>query len=319
MEHCSETGCERPVFTTKSGLCQRHYDRARTARLAATRPAAPLVRDTPCRECGKPGYHRVDDGVLCHRHWDMLRKRGTTVAAADIPTPVEVCSIDGCEKVVHSRGLCQAHYRAERKHGDPLANPPRTRWGTTDHRAFDPAEKVERLAERRAARTHCVNGHPLDGSNVLRDRDGAVSCRICRDEQQARYQRRTTDERTHCRAGHLLTDASTYTRKNGVRQCRICVRSQHLRHLHGLSAELFDALLGRQGGKCALCRVSLLVEDREDRSAHVDHDHSCCPGAQSCGECVRGILCRDCNLMLGNAHDDPARLEAAAAYLRERV
>lgn len=31
-----------------------------------------------------------------------------------------VCKIEGCESFVLSRGLCNAHYRMERKHGDPL-------------------------------------------------------------------------------------------------------------------------------------------------------------------------------------------------------
>lgn len=31
--------------------------------------------------------------------------------------------------------------------------------------------------------------------------------------------------------------------------------------------------------------------------------------------CVRSLLCTPCNLLLGNAEDDPARLRAAATYL----
>ena len=31
-----------------------------------------------------------------------------------------VCKIDGCESFVLSRGLCNAHYRMERRNGDPL-------------------------------------------------------------------------------------------------------------------------------------------------------------------------------------------------------
>jgi hypothetical protein len=30
---------------------------------------------------------------------------------------------------------------------------------------------------------------------------------------------------------------------------------------------------------------------------------------------TRGLLCNDCNLALGHAHDDPARLRALIVYL----
>lgn len=48
----------------------------------------------------------------------------------------------------------------------------------------------------------------------------------------------------------------------------------------------------------------------------VDHDHACCPSKLSCGRCVRGFLCMQCNHMLGEAYDNPEVLESAAAYLR---
>ena len=50
----------------------------------------------------------------------------------------------------------------------------------------------------------------------------------------------------------------------------------------------------------------------------VDHDHNCCPGERSCGECVTGVLCHGCNLALGFTYEDPARLRALARYAEER-
>jgi hypothetical protein len=47
-----------------------------------------------------------------------------------------------------------------------------------------------------------------------------------------------------------------------------------------------------------------------------DHDHNCCPGKYSCGRCVRGLLCRSCNLALGYLKDSPDRLLSLVNYLR---
>jgi hypothetical protein len=37
----------------------------------------------------------------------------------------------------------------------------------------------------------------------------------------------------------------------------------------------------------------------------IDHDHRCCPNGQpSCGNCIRGVVCRACNHMLITDHPD---------------
>ena len=47
----------------------------------------------------------------------------------------------------------------------------------------------------------------------------------------------------------------------------------------------------------------------------IDHDHSCCPGSTSCGKCVRGVLCGECNLMIGLGKDRQDILVSASEYL----
>jgi hypothetical protein len=62
---------------------------------------------------------------------------------------------------------------------------------------------------------------------------------------------------------------------------------------------MFDA----QGGRCAGC----LTEFCKGRREHVDHCHTT-------GR-VRGLLCRECNLVLGYVKDDAATLSRLASYL----
>lgn len=74
---------------------------------------------------------------------------------------------------------------------------------------------------------------------------------------------------------------------------------------YGLTLGDYERMLFEQDERCAIC------ESPECDSTHslaVDHDHQT-------GK-VRGLLCRRCNQVLGKMEDDPALLEAAAAYLK---
>jgi hypothetical protein len=81
--------------------------------------------------------------------------------------------------------------------------------------------------------------------------------------------------------------------------------------MYGLTQDEFDELLTLQRGRCAVCAT----DEPGKRGWHIDHDHACCPGIGSCGNCVRGLLCHCCNLLLGNADDSVERLDRAKTYL----
>ena len=78
----------------------------------------------------------------------------------------------------------------------------------------------------------------------------------------------------------------------------------------------YEAILVRQGGRCAVCGAT---EPGGAGRWHVDHDHGCCATVRSCGECVRGLLCTRCNVGMGMFGDSPVMLLRAAEYLTERA
>jgi hypothetical protein len=65
---------------------------------------------------------------------------------------------------------------------------------------------------------------------------------------------------------------------------------------------------------CDVCGERLPTKDSKNQAV-VDHDHACCPKQESCGRCVRGILCNRCNMVAGAVEKDAARHEAVMAYL----
>lgn len=73
---------------------------------------------------------------------------------------------------------------------------------------------------------------------------------------------------------------------------------------HGLTEEVYGYILGQQEGKCAICGE---YEEGNGKKLAIDHDHTT-------GQ-VRGLLCAQCNLGLGNFRDSVDLLERAIAYL----
>lgn len=72
---------------------------------------------------------------------------------------------------------------------------------------------------------------------------------------------------------------------------------------YGLTPEDFERMWEQQKGTCPICEHPL----KRDKSTHVDHCHET-------GK-VRGLLCVECNHLLGRAHDSQERLSNAIQYL----
>lgn len=71
---------------------------------------------------------------------------------------------------------------------------------------------------------------------------------------------------------------------------------------YGCTKKQYLSLLSKQDGVCAICQ-----QECEKGRLCVDHCHN--TGA------VRGLLCRNCNLGLGNFKGDPDNLKEALNYL----
>jgi recombination endonuclease VII len=81
--------------------------------------------------------------------------------------------------------------------------------------------------------------------------------------------------------------------------------NRSLEKTYQLSPAKLALMLAAQNWQCAICARSFRSISKRER--HIDHDHRT-------GR-VRGLLCRECNLLLGHARDDVMVLRGAIDHL----
>lgn len=156
---------------------------------------------------------------------------------------------------------------------------------------------------------------------VERDQTNRLSgsCRKCINERaQRRYAANPEKFRADRRAGHAKhADARNTTARARTKTPEQVERekARSFEWRYGITIKQRDEMLAAQGGVCDVCKSP----DPGGRGEWcTDHDHSCCPQkSRSCGNCIRGILCFGCNVMLGCAKDSESTLQHAIDYLRK--
>ena len=109
-------------------------------------------------------------------------------------------------------------------------------------------------------------------------------------EKQANYSKRNKEQ--------LAKYKREYNKTRSIQ-----VRSANLKTKYGITVAQFNAMFLAQGSCCAICRTTV----SGGRNWMVDHCHVL--------NKIRGILCHNCNIMIGNAKDDVSILNSAISYL----
>lgn len=247
------------------------------------------------------------------------------------------CSIEGCERPVVARNLCQSHYNthresarraAARSESRPCKNCGKDLAGkrpnavycspTCKYEALDADRRAE-VALKREGRTCLACGGPIT-SHSTKAKCCSKACSVkWQNTKKTEERDAAAAERPPCvECGgpvsikrHLgaIYCSTACNKKAQTRRWR--ERAPHYMRLYtyGITAVEFDELMAAQNGCCAVCGSDEWVG--KDRAPHVDHDHK--TGA------VRGLLCSRCNHMLGNAMDNPEILAKGIAYLHKHT
>lgn len=280
---CAVLGCKNSANASR-GWCGAHYQRwLKYGNPYRGGEVQVKNKGLTCsvEDCEKSAAARG----WCEAHYARWRKWGSpTGSASDTPKPIKICSVEGCETIIYGgptpakgcRGMCLRHYNAAARR--EAAKNPCVAPGC--ERGAFPGPLQLCKGHSRLYRA----GQPIEAlgryTSVPLDVAGEGQC---------------------CACLRMLPPDQFVRRPETTRgydyQCRECSKWDRLLKKYSLTRAEYDDLWRSQGYGCAICGANPTGRASTDRR-HVDHDHSCCPGSTSCGECVRGILCWSCNCHL---------------------
>lgn len=150
--------------------------------------------------------------------------------------------------------------------------------------------------------TQCWEEKPEEEFYLERGTHRKAACKECEKARVRRY---------HAERPGLSSERSRRFREKNPRYDRERLLVKH----YNITIEQYDLLLEKQNGVCAIC----FQECKSGRELAVDHDHSCCAGKTSCGDCVRGLLCTKCNTAIGLLDYSVNRMQSAITYVTNYI
>lgn len=153
---------------------------------------------------------------------------------------------------------------------------------------------------------NCNQNNPQPFSSFQKDtikKDGHSSyCKIC-------HNKRVKDNYIKNKKSIIKQQKEYYQkhREKRLKQTKI----RHIEKTYNITYTEFINLLEKQNNKCAICNKEETAKERNRkiRMLSVDHCHKT-------GK-VRGLLCRQCNIGIGNFFDSIELLEKTIKYLKD--
>ena len=129
---------------------------------------------------------------------------------------------------------------------------------------------------------------------------------VCRDCAALSEDERPPSPRPAPHGGPRSRRCTTHYRAHRKAQ-KLRAAIQRVAKVYGITEVEQAELWAFQGERCPCGR-------QPTRRPDTDHDHTCCNGPTSCGQCVRGLCCRACNTYVLGRYN-AVQLRALADYL----
>ena len=129
------------------------------------------------------------------------------------------------------------------------------------------------------------------------------SCKECRRKKNKEWREANPEKVKQKNAKNAAKRKEYYQSDTGIRSSRNC----HLKRMYGITLEQYEAMSEAQDHKCDICGNPEM--NNKNKVLCVDHNHNT-------GE-IRGLLCGNCNVGIGNLQDNIELLKKSIIYLKK--
>lgn len=161
----------------------------------------------------------------------------------------------------------------------------------------------------------CINGHNTFICGRYKSNGVCIKCNVVHGRIYYESNKKEHNEDIKLYRSTHKEQYKVYQKQykiNNKEKIKDYLKNYKLLNTYNITLEYYNNLLLKQDYKCAGC---LKPQEEFKIAFAIDHDHGCCLGKKSCGNYIRGLLCTDCNLLLGSAKDNPEVLTRLASYL----